>query len=194
MLRTLAADFRYSCRVLPRAPSFSLAVVAVLALGIGANTAIFSIVNTVLLRPLPIEQSDRVVRIFHIPPQSAFPGMTRFAVSPANYYDWRRAAQSFELMAISLPSGLQSGWAMKALKLVSRRTFPPLAGTVAMSEPSRNWFVGSQWSRANAIEVPSGDQVGALSRASGDVNVATRLSDFVARSRTATEKVSSPPG
>src|SRR4051794_27174649 len=57
-MRTLAADVRYAFRVLLRTPSFSLAVVAVLALGIGANTAIFSIVNSVLLRPLPFEQPD----------------------------------------------------------------------------------------------------------------------------------------
>jgi len=100
MIRTLAADLRYGVRVLMRTPSFALAVIAVLALGIGANTAIFSIVNAVLLRPLPFEQPDRLVRIFHVPPQSTFPGMSRFSVSPANYYDWKRAAQSFEAMAI----------------------------------------------------------------------------------------------
>ena len=75
MLRTLAADIRYAVRVLGRAPSFALAVVAVLALGIGANTAIFSIVNAVLLRPLPFEEPDRLVRLFHVPPQATFPGI-----------------------------------------------------------------------------------------------------------------------
>src|SRR5215471_3041892 len=99
-MRTFLSDLRHGARALLRAPAFSIAVVVVLALGIGANTAIFSIVNTVLLRPLPYEQSDRIVRIFHIPPQSTFPGMKRFSVSPANYYDWRQAAQSFELMSM----------------------------------------------------------------------------------------------
>jgi len=100
MMRTLAADFRYGFRVLFRAPSFAIAVVAVLALGIGANTAIFSIVNAVLLRPLPFEEPDRLVRLFHVPPQSAFPGMRRFSVSPANFYDWKRDARLFDSMAI----------------------------------------------------------------------------------------------
>jgi putative ABC transport system permease protein len=100
MLRTLVADFRYSFRVLLRAPSFSLAVMAVLALGIGANAAIFSIVNTVLLRPLPFDQPDRLVRLFHVPPQAAFPGMKTFSVSAANFYDWKRDARLFERMAL----------------------------------------------------------------------------------------------
>jgi predicted permease len=100
MIRTLAADFRYSLRVLLRAPSFALAVVAVLALGIGANTAIFSIVNTVLLRPLPFDEPDQLVRLFHVPPQAAFPGMKTFPVSAANFYDWQRDAKLFERMAI----------------------------------------------------------------------------------------------
>jgi putative ABC transport system permease protein len=97
---TLITDIRYAFRVLLRAPSFALAVVAVLALGIGANTAIFSLVNSVLLRPLPFEEPDRLVRIFHVPPQDAFPGMPTFSVSPANFYDWKRDARRFERMAI----------------------------------------------------------------------------------------------
>ena len=100
MIRTLVADVRYGLRVLARAPSFAIAVVAVLALGIGANTAIFSIVNAVLLRPMPFEQSERLVRLFHVPPQDAFPGLPTFSVSPANFYDWKRDARLFEKMAI----------------------------------------------------------------------------------------------
>ena len=100
MLRTFATDVRYGARVVRRQPGFSLAVVLVLALGIGANAAIFSLINTVLLRPLPYEQPDTLVRLFHTPPQATFPGMARFSVSPANFYDWQREATSFERMAI----------------------------------------------------------------------------------------------
>jgi putative ABC transport system permease protein len=100
LVQTFLSDLRYSVRTLLRAPSFALAVIAVLALGIGANAAIFSIVNAVLLRPLPFDEPDRLVRIFHVPPQSTFPGITRFSVSPANFYDWQRAAQSFDSMVL----------------------------------------------------------------------------------------------
>jgi putative ABC transport system permease protein len=96
----MLADLRHAFRVISRAPSFAIAVVAVLALGIGANTAIFSIVNAVLLRPIPFEEPERLVRLFHTPPQSAFPGMSRFSLSPANFYDWQRDARSFEGMAM----------------------------------------------------------------------------------------------
>jgi predicted permease len=99
-MRTLAADLRYALRTMTRTPSFAIAVVGVLALGIGANTAIFSIVNAVLLRPLPLDEPERVVRLFHKPPQSTFPGMPTFSLSPANFYDWQRASQSFERMAM----------------------------------------------------------------------------------------------
>jgi putative ABC transport system permease protein len=97
---TIVSDLRLALRVLRHARSFALAVVAVLALGIGANTAIFSIVNAVLLRPLPFTDSERLVRVFHTPPQSTFPGITLFSVSTANFYDWQRDARSFERMAI----------------------------------------------------------------------------------------------
>ena len=64
MMGTAIADLRYAFRVMSRTPSFAVAVVGVLALGIGANTAIFSIVNAVLLRPLPFDEPERLVRIF----------------------------------------------------------------------------------------------------------------------------------
>ena len=100
MFRTLVADVRYGIRILTRTPAFTLAVIGVLALGLGANTAMFSIVNAVLLRSLPFEEPERVVRLFHEPPQAAFPGIHRFSVSAANYHDWKRAARSFDGMAI----------------------------------------------------------------------------------------------
>ncbi len=99
-MRTLVTDLRYGCRILWRAPSFTLSVAGVLALAIGANAAVFSIVDAVLLRPLPYERSDDLVRLFHVPPQNAFPGMKRFSVSAANFYDWKREAHSFDAMAI----------------------------------------------------------------------------------------------
>jgi putative ABC transport system permease protein len=94
-MRTLLADLRYALRVMSRAPSFAVAVVSVLALGIGANTAIFSIVNAVLLRPLPFEEPERLVRIF-----TRTPGGRLFELSPGKFYGWQRDAQSFEGMAM----------------------------------------------------------------------------------------------
>lgn len=99
-MRSLSSDLRYALRILRHAPAFSLAVIVVLALGIGANAAVFSIVNAVLLRPLPYPNSDRIVRLFHVPPQSAFPGIPRFSVSTANFYDWKASARTFDDMAV----------------------------------------------------------------------------------------------
>jgi putative ABC transport system permease protein len=94
-MRTLFADLRYAFRVMSRTPSFAVTVVGVLALGIGANTTIFSIVNAVLLRPLPFEEPERLVRIF-----TRTPGGRLFELSPGKFYDWQRDAQSFEGMAM----------------------------------------------------------------------------------------------
>jgi predicted permease len=98
-MHDLVADFRYGLRILLRTPGFTLAAIVVLALGIGANTAIFSIVNAVLLRPLPYQDASRIMQIWHVPPAKSFPGMSFFSVSPANYLDWQSQNHSFEKIA-----------------------------------------------------------------------------------------------
>src|SRR4029077_1486483 len=96
----LAQDLKHGFRTLLRSPGFTTVAVIVLALGIGANTAIFSVVNAVPLPPLPCPVPARLVQIWHVPPAKSFPGFTRFSVSAANYSDWAAQNRSFEQTAI----------------------------------------------------------------------------------------------
>ncbi|MET0645299.1 MAG: ABC transporter permease [Pyrinomonadaceae bacterium] len=89
-LRQLAQDFKYGLRTMRRAPGFTAVAVLTLALGIGANTAIFSVVNAVLLRPLPYRDPARLVTVLH-------DGWK--PVAPANFLDWREQSRSFESIA-----------------------------------------------------------------------------------------------
>ena len=97
-------DIRHSIRGLRRSPGFALAVLLTLALGIGGNTAIFSVVDQVLLRPLPYPDGDRIVRIYESrldrPATSTSP--TRFSngVSPANWLDWQQQSRTISSMGI----------------------------------------------------------------------------------------------
>jgi putative ABC transport system permease protein len=90
-----AHDLRYALRLLGRSPAFSLVAVATLALGIGANTAIFSVVNAVLLRPLPFPDPGRLVRVWEAGPG----GNLHNVVSPDNFFPWRDRNRSFAHIA-----------------------------------------------------------------------------------------------
>jgi hypothetical protein len=94
MLDSLLKDIRYGVRNLSRTPGFTAVAVLTLALGIGANTAIFSVVENVLLRPLPYPHPEKLVEIWNTYP----PQIPRAGLSPGDYADWHQQATSFSEM------------------------------------------------------------------------------------------------
>jgi len=80
MVEMLGSDISYGVRRLLKSPGFSCVAIVILGLGIGANAAIFSVVNAVVLRPLPYPDASRVVRIWHTPPAEQFGGVPQFSV------------------------------------------------------------------------------------------------------------------
>ncbi|HME99922.1 MAG TPA: ABC transporter permease [Terriglobia bacterium] len=95
-LETFGKDLRYAVRGLLRSPGFTVVAVLTLALGIGANTAIFTVVNTFLIRPLPYPEPDRLVSLFE---RNVVGDEQQMSVAPGNFLDWQKAATSFERMA-----------------------------------------------------------------------------------------------
>ena len=95
-MESLVKDLRYGFRSLLKHPGFTAIAVLTLALGIGANTAIFSLVNAVLLRALPFAEPDRLVMVWE---DASFAGFPRNTPAPANYADWKAQNQVFEDMA-----------------------------------------------------------------------------------------------
>ena len=92
----ILGDLRYALRLLRKTPVFTIAALGTLALGIGANTTIFSLVQTMLLRPLPYQNPDQVVMVWEDRTAAGFP---RNTPAPGNYQDWRAMNQSFTDMA-----------------------------------------------------------------------------------------------
>lgn len=96
MASTLWQDIKYGARMLLKNPGVTIIVIIALALGIGANTAIFSVVNAVLLQPLPYQESDRLVFL-----NEKSPVLDEMSISYPNFLDWRNQNQTFEKMGVS---------------------------------------------------------------------------------------------
>jgi hypothetical protein len=103
----LAQDFRYALRAIRKSPGFSTVATLSLALGIGANTAIFTFVNAALLKPLPYPNADRIVALTERSPQ----GGDTSLVHPQSFVEWLKRARSFEDLAIAqaVPINTQGG-------------------------------------------------------------------------------------
>src|SRR6187397_2800801 len=97
-MRSVLEDLRYAVRTLRRSPGLTLIIIASLAIGIGANTAIFSVVNALLLKPLPYPNPDRLVVLWLRSPGINIP---QDWPSPGQYIDIQTANRSFEEMSIS---------------------------------------------------------------------------------------------
>src|SRR5262247_3232435 len=92
----LLNDLRYTARMLRKSPLFTLAIALTVALGIGANTAIFSFVNAAMFRPLPYHEPDRLVWIAERNDKLNLP---TFAASVLNYLSWKEQSHTFDQMA-----------------------------------------------------------------------------------------------
>src|SRR5258707_1297325 len=143
---TLNQNIRYGLRMLARNPGFTAAAVLCLGLGIGATTAIFSVVNAVLLRALPYANSMRLVRVFTEFPNFPNGGLPHFAVSAPEYLDIQRDTTSFDALATWINTGVNLAGTSEPVRanasLVSGGMFSllgvtPLMGRLLTQEDDR---------------------------------------------------------
>jgi putative ABC transport system permease protein len=149
-LEDFVSDARFGWRALRHNKALTLAAVVTIALGVGANTAIFSTLHAVVLRPLPFKDSDRLVMLYETNPER---GWTRAEVAPANYLDWRAQVKEFEdvgaLVSFDQSAVLNhdgQAWVLGSLgmtgNLFSVLGVPAAAGRTFTDEES--WNVGER--------------------------------------------------
>jgi putative ABC transport system permease protein len=154
MLTDIPRDLRYAARSLLRTPGFTIVAVAVLALGIGATSAIFSLVSAMWLKPLPFADVERVVSIWI--DQSSGGGPARGEITPAYYADWHERAQSFEEMAPVVPGTMNlTGDGGDPERLSAVRSTPNLFATIGLAPIVGRTFAPDD-DRSEAVVVSEG--------------------------------------
>jgi putative ABC transport system permease protein len=148
----MGKDFKYGFRMLAKSPAFTLLAVTALALGIGANTAIFSVVNAVLIQKLPYKDPDRLVMVWEQSPRTGKPNVA----NPINFLEWQGRNHSFERIAamIAFPKSLTGDGEPEQLEAMSvTEGFFPILGV----QPIRGrWFTPEE-------DTPGKDNVAILS-------------------------------
>src|SRR5688572_18520185 len=124
---TLIREFKFAGRRLLHSPAFSIVSVLTLAVGIGANTAIFSVFNAVLLRPLPYRDADRLVAIHEIG-RARTPG----GVNALHFREWRVSTRSFEEMALIGPTAFDLAGDGEPIRVNAARVTPSLFRTLGV--------------------------------------------------------------
>ncbi|MBL8999140.1 MAG: ABC transporter permease, partial [Gemmatimonadetes bacterium] len=127
MFETLIQDLRYSIRSLFARPGFVFAAVATLALGIGANTAIFSVVNGLLLKPLPYDDGERLVQVYNVYPKM---GLDYAGTSIPDYLDRKEQADALEDLALYTGQSYNLALEGRPERLVGLRATPSLFTTL----------------------------------------------------------------
>lgn len=134
----LGQDVRYALRMLAKNPAFTAIAVIALALGIGANSAIFSVVDAVLLRPLPFKNPNQLVMLWE---NAAHLGFPRDTPSPANFLDWQKQATSFTGMAAMIERSFNLTGAGEPERLEGRRVSANLLQLLGVSPQLGRTFV-----------------------------------------------------
>src|SRR3954471_2594565 len=134
-LHTVLQDLRYAIRMLAKSPNFTAVAILTLALGIGANTALFSVINGILLTPLPFPEPDRLVSLY-----TNRLHFERASISYPNFLDWQRDNQSFTSMAAFRPDDFRLTGSGEAEHLRGEMVSADFFSTLGVRPLMGRWF------------------------------------------------------
>ena len=142
----LLQDLRYAVRMLAKAPAFTAVAILTLALGIGANTALFSVINSVLLAPLPFPQPDRLMALF-----TRRVAFTTASISYPNFLDWQRNNRTFESLSCYRPDDFNLTGAGQAEHILGEMVSADFFSTLGLKPASGRWFTEAEDQRGGVM-------------------------------------------